>query len=62
MHEFTAVTPCAVLDVIGPPYSKQDGRDCSYYKDHPCTSFPSNQLSLLTHSRNDKNLYKVLFI
>ncbi|KAK9951695.1 hypothetical protein M0R45_007131 [Rubus argutus] len=35
IHAFTAITPCAVLDVIGPPYSKQDGRDCSYYKDHP---------------------------
>ncbi|GFP91791.1 2-aminoethanethiol dioxygenase [Phtheirospermum japonicum] len=36
IHEFTAVTPCAVLDVIGPPYSKSDGRDCSYYKETPC--------------------------
>ncbi|KAI3443389.1 hypothetical protein Pfo_000054 [Paulownia fortunei] len=36
IHEFTAVTPCAVLDVIGPPYSKDDGRDCSYYKETPC--------------------------
>ncbi|KAK8628238.1 hypothetical protein V6N13_063948 [Hibiscus sabdariffa] len=35
MHEFKAMTPCAVLDVIGPPYSKQEGRDCSYYKDYP---------------------------
>lgn len=39
IHEFTAITPCAVLDVIGPPYSKEDGRDCSYYRDHPCASF-----------------------
>ncbi|XP_022868176.1 plant cysteine oxidase 2-like [Olea europaea var. sylvestris] len=36
IHEFTAVTPCAVLDVMGPPYSKDDGRDCSYYRDTPC--------------------------
>ncbi|GMI79032.1 plant cysteine oxidase 2, HYPOXIA RESPONSE UNKNOWN PROTEIN 43 [Hibiscus trionum] len=35
IHEFTAITPCAVLDVLGPPYSKQDDRDCSYYKDLP---------------------------
>ncbi|XP_027065973.1 plant cysteine oxidase 2 [Coffea arabica] len=35
IHEFTAMTPCAVLDVLGPPYSKDDGRDCSYYKDSP---------------------------
>ncbi|KAL2900820.1 Plant cysteine oxidase 1, partial [Bienertia sinuspersici] len=35
IHEFTAVTPCAVLDVLGPPYSREDGRDCSYYKEVP---------------------------
>ncbi|XP_062006122.1 plant cysteine oxidase 2-like [Rosa rugosa] len=39
IHAFTAITPCAVLDVIGPPYSKEDGRDCSYYKDHPYASY-----------------------
>ncbi|KAL6560148.1 hypothetical protein OROHE_006386 [Orobanche hederae] len=41
IHEFTAITPCAVLDVIGPPYSKDDGRDCSYYKETkeiPCNN------------------------
>ncbi|KAH9626764.1 hypothetical protein KSS87_022078 [Heliosperma pusillum] len=27
IHAFTAITPCVVLDVIGPPYSKTDGRD-----------------------------------
>ena len=43
MHEFTAITPCAVLDVIGPPYSKEDGRDCSYYKDYPYAAFSSKQ-------------------
>ncbi|CAJ2672031.1 2-aminoethanethiol dioxygenase-like protein [Trifolium pratense] len=41
IHEFTAITPCAVLDVIGPPYSKEDGRDCSYYRDYPCDTFPN---------------------
>ncbi|KAJ4721307.1 Plant cysteine oxidase 2-like [Melia azedarach] len=33
IHEFTAITTCAVLDVLGPPYSKDDGRDCSHYKE-----------------------------
>lgn len=35
IHQFTAITPCAVLDVLGPPYSLEDGRDGSYYKDYP---------------------------
>ncbi|GMH23013.1 hypothetical protein Nepgr_024856 [Nepenthes gracilis] len=34
IHSFTAITPCVVLDVLGPPYSKEEGRDCSYYKDY----------------------------
>ncbi|GJM96062.1 hypothetical protein PR202_ga12869 [Eleusine coracana subsp. coracana] len=33
MHQFAAATPCAVLDVLGPPYSKD--RDCTYYQDLP---------------------------
>ena len=39
MHCFTAVTACAVLDVLGPPYSDPDGRHCSYYLDFPFTEF-----------------------
>ncbi|XP_008808325.1 plant cysteine oxidase 2-like [Phoenix dactylifera] len=38
MHRFTAVTSCAVLDVLGPPYSKSEGRDCAYYNDLPYSS------------------------
>jgi cysteamine dioxygenase len=36
MHCFTAVTACAVLDVLGPPYgSDSDGRHCQFYFDFP---------------------------
>ncbi|KAK9068510.1 hypothetical protein SSX86_012624 [Deinandra increscens subsp. villosa] len=40
IHAFTAITPCAILDVMGPPYSKKDGRDCSYYRDIPYKALP----------------------
>ncbi|CAN6442305.1 unnamed protein product [Victoria cruziana] len=32
MHCFRAIEPCAILDVLGPPYSEADGRDCMYYR------------------------------
>ncbi|XP_042497142.1 plant cysteine oxidase 2-like [Macadamia integrifolia] len=39
MHCFTAVTSCAVLDVLGPPYNDAEGRHCTYYRDFPYASF-----------------------
>ncbi|KAJ4972987.1 hypothetical protein NE237_006161 [Protea cynaroides] len=39
MHCFTAVTSCAVLDVLCPPYSDAEGRHCTYYKNFPYASF-----------------------
>jgi hypothetical protein len=35
VHTFTALTPCAVLDVLAPPYAPSEGRDCSYYRELP---------------------------
>ena len=32
LHEFTAVTPCCVVDVLAPPYDWQVGRRCTYYE------------------------------
>jgi cysteamine dioxygenase len=40
MHAFTAVTPCAILDVITPPYSEEHGRPSTYFNDVPIVSLP----------------------
>ena len=32
IHQFTALTDCAVLDLMTPPYSTEEGRDCTYYR------------------------------
>jgi hypothetical protein len=31
LHCFTATDPCVVLDVMAPPYCRDEGRDCAYY-------------------------------
>lgn len=52
LHCFTALTPCAVLDVMGPPYNRAQGRDCAYYSESPysCGEFlllpPATSVSL----------------
>ncbi|KAG7023261.1 Plant cysteine oxidase 3, partial [Cucurbita argyrosperma subsp. argyrosperma] len=39
LHCFTAVSPCAVLDVLSPPYNEDKGRRCTYFHDYPYSTF-----------------------
>lgn len=49
LHCFTAVTSCAVLDVLGPPYSDDEGRSCTYYKEYALSNFPGMLLLACHH-------------
>ncbi|ESW11590.1 hypothetical protein PHAVU_008G043100 [Phaseolus vulgaris] len=51
MHWFTAVTACAVLDVLGPPYSDPDGRDCTYYQNFPFSNYSVDGISIPEEER-----------
>ncbi|XP_014497386.1 plant cysteine oxidase 2 isoform X2 [Vigna radiata var. radiata] len=51
MHWFTAVTACAVLDVLGPPYSDPDGRHCTYYQNFPFSNYSVDGISIPEEER-----------
>ncbi|XP_041000384.1 plant cysteine oxidase 1-like [Juglans microcarpa x Juglans regia] len=40
IHSFTALTPCAILDVLSPPYSEELGRPSTYFSDFHIPSLP----------------------
>ncbi|XP_043810036.1 plant cysteine oxidase 3 isoform X2 [Manihot esculenta] len=53
LHCFTAVTPCAVLDILTPPYMEDAGRKCTYYHDYPYSSFSTRNGTEIRDGKED---------
>ncbi|EMS51939.1 2-aminoethanethiol dioxygenase [Triticum urartu] len=55
VHALKAITPCAILDILSPPYSSKDGRHCSYFRRRQ-KSHPTGQCRDLPWTKNNHDL------
>ncbi|KAJ7567150.1 hypothetical protein O6H91_02G133700 [Diphasiastrum complanatum] len=58
IHAFTALTPCAVLDVLTPPYSPIDARHCIYYRESKFCGYPHDS----TESEQELDLQEPIYV
>ncbi|XP_023876873.1 plant cysteine oxidase 3 isoform X1 [Quercus suber] len=53
LHCLTAVTPCAVLDILSPPYREEPGRKYSYYHDYPYSTFSAGNRAFIGNGKEE---------
>uniref|UniRef100_A0A1J3D5E9 cysteine dioxygenase n=1 Tax=Noccaea caerulescens TaxID=107243 RepID=A0A1J3D5E9_NOCCA len=59
IHCFTALTPCAVLDILTPSYNESVGRSCSYYMDYPFSTFALEEGVKMVEGNEDEYAWLV---
>ncbi|KAM3703328.1 hypothetical protein ACJW31_04G088200 [Castanea mollissima] len=47
------VTPCAVLDILSPPYKEEPGRKFSYYHDYPYSTFSAGNRAFIRNGKEE---------